>query len=124
MAPILPPFTRGDSARTGFTLIELLVVITIILIVAPSPCRPCCPPCPIARSARPRTVQAVLAGARDAAIRDNSSSGIRLLPDPQFSGIGSQYLADGVTANPYFNLLDPTQPLAYNRHHPHRGAGV
>jgi type II secretory pathway pseudopilin PulG len=50
-----------------------------------------------------RILQAALVGARDAAIRDNAPSGIRLLPDPALSGLN----ATGV--------LDNTLPLAYNR---------
>jgi prepilin-type N-terminal cleavage/methylation domain-containing protein len=89
----------------GFTLIELLVVITIIIVVSAV----ALPTVLSALSHRQvgeaaRTLQAVLAGARDAAIRDNNPSGIRLIPDPVFSGI-----------NPSTGLLDPTLPLAFNR---------
>ena len=50
-----------------------------------------------------RILQGALVGARDAAIRNNGPSGIRLLPDAVFNGINA-------------NLqLDPTLPLAYSR---------
>jgi hypothetical protein len=62
-----------------------------------------------------RILQSVLAGARDAAIRDNAPSGIRLVPDAVFNGIGPPTLADGVTPNPFAGRLDPTQPIAYSR---------
>ena len=51
-----------------------------------------------------RILQGALVGARDSAIKNNRPSGIRLLPDPVLNGI-----------NPSTNLLDATQPLAYNR---------
>lgn len=91
--------------RSAFTLIELLVVITIILIVSIL----ALPPIINALAHRQvseaaRILQANLAGARDAAIRDNAPSGIRLIPDPVLNGI-----------NPATGLLDPTFPLVYNR---------
>ena len=111
--PLVFPSRQGDrtgarpthAARGGFTLIELLVVITIILIVS-AVALPTVLPALAHRqvSESARILQAVLAGARDSAIRDNASSGIRLLPDPQFSGL-----------NPSTGLLDNTYPLAYNR---------
>jgi len=69
--------------RRAFTLVELLVVITIILVVSAIAL-----PMIISGlshrqvSEAARILQAALAGARDAAIRDNAPSGIRLLPDP------------------------------------------
>ena len=76
---------RQLPARAGFTLIELLVVITIILIVS-AVALPTVLPALAHRqvSEAARILQAALAGARDAAIRDNAPSGIRLLPDPAF----------------------------------------
>ena len=97
---------RGQSRpRAAFTLIELLVVIVIIVIVS-AVALPTILPALAHRqvSEAARILQAVLAGARDAAIRDNAPSGIRLLPDPTFSGINSST-----------NLLDKRLPLAYNR---------
>lgn len=89
----------------GFTLIELLVVIVIIVIVSAV----ALPTVISAMSHRQvsegaRILSAALAGARDAAIRDNSPRGIRLLPDPTLSGL-----------NPTTGLLDPAMPLASNR---------
>lgn len=89
----------------GFTLIELLVVIAIIVVVSAV----ALPTVISAMSHRQvsegaRILSAALAGARDAAIRDNSPRGIRLLPDPTFSGL-----------NPTTGLLDPAQALAANR---------
>ena len=46
---------------------------------------------------------------RDAAIRDNNPSGLRLLPDPAFSGLNAA------------GMLDTTLPLAYRPHHPDLG---
>jgi len=103
--PGRPAGIRCHAARRkGFTLIELLVVITIILIVS-AVALPTVLPALSHRqvSEAARILQAVLAGARDAAIRDNAPSGIRLLPDPTFSGLN----ASGV--------LDNRFPLAYNR---------
>ena len=70
-------------ARSGFTLMELLVVITIIIVVSVV----ALPTVILALSHREvsaaaRIVQGAIVGARDAAIRDNSPAGIRLLPDP------------------------------------------
>jgi prepilin-type N-terminal cleavage/methylation domain-containing protein len=92
------------ARRSGFTLIELLVVITIILLVS-AVALPTVLPALSHRqvSEAARILQAALVGARDAAIRDNAPSGIRLLPDPALSGLN----AGGV--------LDNTLPLAYNR---------
>ena len=51
-----------------------------------------------------RILQGAIAGARDAAIRDNAPSGIRLLPDPVLNGL-----------DPTTGVLSRYQPLAYNR---------
>jgi prepilin-type N-terminal cleavage/methylation domain-containing protein len=91
--------------RRAFTLIELLVVVLIIIVVS-AVALPTVLPALSHRqvSEGARLLQAQLAGARDAAIRDNAPRGIRLLPDPAFSGI-----------NPATGLLDPNLPLAANR---------
>ena len=78
------------TSYQGFTLIELLVVIAIIVIVSAV----ALPTVLYGLSHRQmgesaRLLQAVLAGARDAAIRNNAPSGIRLLPDPVFNGINT-----------------------------------
>ncbi len=79
-----------SAPRHGFTLVEILVVIAIILIVSDLAL-----PTILAGlshrqvSESARLLQAVLAGARDAAIRNNAPSGIRLLPDPVFNGINA-----------------------------------
>lgn len=91
--------------RRGFTLIELLAVMVIVVIVSAV----ALPSVISAMSHRQvsegaRILQAALAGARDAAIRDNSPRGIRLLTDPTLNGL-----------NPTTGLLDPAQPLAANR---------
>ncbi len=96
--------TRTTS-YPGFTLIELLIVIAMILIVSVLTL----PSVVSALSHRQvsesaRLLQAVLAGARDAAIRTNAPSGIRLLPDPVFNGI-----------NPSTGRLDSGVILAANR---------
>jgi prepilin-type N-terminal cleavage/methylation domain-containing protein len=109
-------------SRRAFTLIELLVVITIILIVSAI----ALPTVSSALSHRQvseaaRTVQAVLAGARDAAIRDNRPSGIRLMPDPLFSGQQPLTVPNPAggppipNPSPFAGRLDPGLPLAYNR---------
>lgn len=97
-----PPWESGPG---GFTLIELLVVIVIIVIIS-AVALPIVLPALSHRqvSEGARLLQAQLAGARDAAIRDNAPRGIRLLPDPVFSGI-----------NPTTGILDPNFPLAANR---------
>ena len=96
--------SRTTSYR-GFTLIEMLVVIVIILIVSAV----ALPTVLSALSHRQigesaRLLRAALAGARDAAIRNNAPSGIRLLPDPVFTGI-----------NPSTGRLDSSLILASNR---------
>ena len=93
------------SSQRGFTLIELLVVITIIVIVSAV----ALPTVLTALSHRQvreaaRILQAVLAGAHDAAIRNNAPSGIRLLPDPVFNAL-----------NISTGLLDSGAILAANR---------
>ena len=98
---------HGARSR-GFTLIELLVVILIILIVS-AVALPTVLPALSHRqvSEAARILQGALVGARDSAIKNNSPSGIRLLPDPAFP---IQYTTiNGSTQ------IDPTQPLAANR---------
>jgi prepilin-type N-terminal cleavage/methylation domain-containing protein len=79
--------------RHGFTLIELLVVITIIILISAVTL-----PTLLTgigdrqMSESARILQAALAGARDAAIRDNSPSGIRLLADPLLPLTSSQII--------------------------------
>ena len=78
------------TSHQGFTLVEILVVIVIILIVSALTL----PTVLSALSHRQvsesaRILQAALAGARDAAIRNNAPSGIRLLPDPVFNGVNA-----------------------------------
>jgi prepilin-type N-terminal cleavage/methylation domain-containing protein len=114
--------TNAIINRRGFTLLELLVVIAIILLVSVLTI----PTISGAISHRQvsegaRTLQAVLAGARDAAIRDNQPSGIRLIQDPLFSGIQPAFLPNSngglpiPNPNPLAGRLDPSLPLAYNR---------
>lgn len=86
----------------AFTLIELLVVIVIVLAVSAV----ALPTVMTAANHRQvsesaRILQAALAGARDAAIRDNAPAGIRLLADP-------------VTANACNRLLPLSQPPEYS----------
>ncbi len=91
--------------RRGFTLIELLVVITIILVVSLLALPVIIPALSHRQvSEAARVVQGSLVGARDSALRDNTPSGIRLLPDPAFP---LKYLSNG--------QIDPSQPLAANR---------
>lgn len=101
--------------RRGYTLIELLVVITIILIVSVI----ALPTVIYAvrhgqASEGARVLQSALAGARDAAIRDNAPSGFRLLPDPNFLTRQPILLADG-SANPLAGQINAAYPLAANR---------
>jgi prepilin-type N-terminal cleavage/methylation domain-containing protein len=103
--------------RRGFTLLELLIVITIIVIVS-AVALPTILPALAHRqvSEAARILQAALVGARDAAIRDNAPTGIRLLPDPIFNGSQPALLASGApNPSPFAGRLDPTLPLAYNR---------
>jgi prepilin-type N-terminal cleavage/methylation domain-containing protein len=91
--------------RRGFTLVEILVVIAIMLlvsVVALPTVLPALSHRQVSESAR--LVQAALAGARDAAIRSNAPSGIRLLTDPLFNGL-----------NPSTGQLDTAAILAANR---------
>jgi prepilin-type N-terminal cleavage/methylation domain-containing protein len=87
--------------RRGFTLIELLVAITIILVVS-AVALPTVLPALSHRqvSEGTRILTSQLAGARDAAIRDNAISGIRLIADP-------------TTPNSCNRFLPITQPPAY-----------
>ncbi len=108
---------RRAARRPGFTLIELLVVMTIILIVS-AVALPTVLPALSHRqvSEGARILQAALVGARDSAIKNNAASGIRLLPDPAFSGIQPLLFADGTkNPSPLAGLLDPSLPLACNR---------
>lgn len=94
-----------NNRSRAFTLIELLVVILIILIVSIVALPTVLPALSHRQvSEGARALQSALVGARDAAIRDNSPRGIRLLPDPAFNGI-----------NPATGLLDPALPLAASR---------
>jgi prepilin-type N-terminal cleavage/methylation domain-containing protein len=96
--------TRTTPYR-GFTLIELLVVITIILIVsavALSAVLAALSDRQVGEAAR--ILHAAIAGARDAAIRNNAPSGFRLLPDPIFNG-----------RNPQTGQLDSSMILASSR---------
>lgn len=89
-------------ASRGFTLIELLVVITIIILVSAVAL-------PTVTSGiqhrqvseAARIIQGALVGARDAAIRDNSPSGIRLLSDP-------------AQANAYNRMIPLMTPPSYS----------
>ena len=94
--------------RRAFTLVELLVVILIILLVS-AVALPTVLPAIAHRqvSEAARVVQGALAGARDAAIHNNSLSGVRLLPDPAFP---LQYTTvNGITQ------ISPTNILAADR---------
>lgn len=107
------------KARRAFTLIELMVVMVIILLISVV----ALPTIVASYSHRQvseagRIVQGALIGARDNAIRNNRPSGIRLLPDPAFGGIGAATIVDAngqSKPNPYSGILDPTQILACNR---------
>jgi prepilin-type N-terminal cleavage/methylation domain-containing protein len=93
------------SLSRGFTLLEMLIVIAIVLLVSALTL----PTIVSGLSHRQvsesaRILQAALSGARDAAIRNNAPSGIRLLPDPVFNGVNSST-----------GLLDPTAILAASR---------
>ena len=97
----------------GFTLIELLVVIFIILIVS-AVALPTVLPAISHRqvSEGARILQGALVGARDSAIKNNTPSGIRLLPDPAFP---IQYTQITLPNGTVQTQVDPTQPLACNR---------
>jgi len=97
---------RGkEPARNGFTLIELLVVIFIILVVSIAALPVVLPAINHRQvSEAARILQGALVGAHDSAIHSGAPAGIRLLPDPAFSGI-----------NPTTGMLDATFPLAANR---------
>lgn len=80
----------GRPARRAFTLVELLVVVTIIALISAVALPVVLPALSERRvSEASRLLQAVLSGARDAAIRANAPRGIRLLPDPVFNPNGT-----------------------------------
>ena len=99
---------RLANRGRGFTLVELLVVMFIILLVS-AVALPTVLSVVSHRQASEaaRVLQAALVGARDAAIHNNSLSGIRLLPDPAFP---VQYITlNGQTR------INPSTILASNR---------
>ncbi|GAC1475404.1 MAG: hypothetical protein NVSMB9_27870 [Isosphaeraceae bacterium] len=72
---------------SGFTLIELLVVVTIVVLVSAITLPTVIPALTnrqVGESAR--ILQAMLAGARDSAIRANAPRGIRIIPDNTIPG--------------------------------------
>lgn len=111
------------KSRQAFTLIELLAVLVIVAIVSVLAL-----PTVVSAlghrqvSEASRVIYGAIAGARDEAINANRPSGIRLVADPNFSGIGpatiTTYDPSGnptITPNPYAGVLDPNQILACNR---------
>jgi prepilin-type N-terminal cleavage/methylation domain-containing protein len=91
--------------RKGFTLVELMVVILIILVVTVIALGTVIPALAGRTAAEAsRILQAAVAGAKDTAMRTGQPAGVRLLPDPTFTGV-----------NPSTGMLDPSLPLAYNR---------
>lgn len=107
-----------SEARKGFTLIELMIVILIVSIISALALPTILPAIghrQVSESAR--MIQGMIVGARDAAVKRNAPSGFRLIPDPQFTGIGPATYEVGsvATANPYHGIMDPSQPLACSR---------
>ena len=101
---------RYPRRSRAFTLIEILVVIAIILLTTVIAL-------PLLQSSlngrqavdAAQVIQGAIAGARDAAIRQNEIRGIRLLPDPKMTlpGLGSP------TAGMYqlaYNRIVPIEP--------------
>jgi prepilin-type N-terminal cleavage/methylation domain-containing protein len=98
------PLDERRIRRRAFTLIELLIVIVIIVTVSAIAIPTVLPALSHREvSEAARILQAAIVGARDAALRDQATGGIRLLPDPLFL----TRLASGA--------IDPTQPLVANR---------
>jgi prepilin-type N-terminal cleavage/methylation domain-containing protein len=73
--------------QRGFTLIEIMVVIVIILLLGAAVATLLYGLSHRQVSQTALILQAALAGARDAANRNNAPSGIRLLPDPLFNAV-------------------------------------
>jgi prepilin-type N-terminal cleavage/methylation domain-containing protein len=92
------------SPRSGFTLVELLVVIAIISLISAVTLPVVLPALKHKQvSEAARSLQGALAGARDAALKTGTPSGIRFLPDPAFPLL---FTATGI---------DVSQILAFSR---------
>ncbi|MBX6315379.1 MAG: prepilin-type N-terminal cleavage/methylation domain-containing protein, partial [Isosphaeraceae bacterium] len=89
----MTPQKRRANGLGGFTLVELLVVILIVLLLTVAALPVVVPAINQRRvSEGANLLQAILAAARDSAMRANEPRGLRLLPEQETANLGANVL--------------------------------